>query len=762
MYKRFVFPIFLAVLNVMAVDAQNQPTGLMTDLIERTDVVYVNGYPTNMALEDIHLAIEPVQVAEIATPDPKFSWIIDGNGASDVMQTAYQIVLYQRVSQDGSNDRKVVWDSGKVESGESSSVAYGGPALQGSQVYYWTVKTWDSHGSESEPSEPKAFKTAAVLERDAVSIEPLVKTDQFPVSVVRCQDGNYFLDFGKDAFGQMRVTLTADGPGEKVILHLGERIRDGRVDREPFGTCRYRRVEMLLQPGTHTYQVKILPDKRNTHGDAVLMPGYIGEVLPFRYVELEGYGQELNQTDIVRLYVHHPFDSGASYFRSSNDTLNQLWELCKYSMEATSFTGYHIDGDRERIPYEYDALVNQYVWYASDRSYTITRRTVDYLLDHPTWPTEWILQTVLLAYNDYLYTGDTRLLEARYELLGRHTLIDLQETNGLVSTRIKEQDSSFLKSINRTKPIRDIVDWPQGKGSFGLPDSHPGEADFFQFTDYNAVVNAYHYRTLVCMEQIAAALGREDEAGKWKKEAAQVKTAYNALFFDKKKNWYRDGIGVGHSALHSCMFPMAFGMASPKQMKKLAEYITTKGTACSIANAMILMDALYDSYASDYALSLLTATDDRSFYNTILAGSTITMEAWDDRYKQNQDWNHAWGACVGDILPHKFLGVEPLSPGWSRMRIRPQIFSVQSAEACVPTIKGPVRVKVSNGDKTVSLSVNVPANTSAMVYVPVPRGLKNPHLTINGESVAMPVPDPDGRFIIVENVGSGQKTFVVD
>ena len=45
---------------------------------------------------------------------------------------------------------------------------------------------------------------------------------------------------------------------------------------------------------------------------------------------------------------------------------------------------------------------------------------------------------------------------------------------------------------------------------------------------------------------------------------------------------------------------------------------------------------------ADYGLQLLTSTGERSWYNMIRKGSTITMEAWDNKYKPNQDWNHAW------------------------------------------------------------------------------------------------------------------------
>ena len=82
-------------------------------------------------------------------------------------------------------------------------------------------------------------------------------------------------------------------------------------------------------------------------------------MLPFRWCEVEGYGGKLGKKDFVRHSDHVPFDERAAYFRCSDDTLNRIWELCRYSMKATSFTGYYVDGDRERIPYEADALINQ-------------------------------------------------------------------------------------------------------------------------------------------------------------------------------------------------------------------------------------------------------------------------------------------------------------------------------------------------------------------------------------------------------------------
>ena len=60
-------------------------------------------------------------------------------------------------------------------------------------------------------------------------------------------------------------------------------------------------------------------------------------------------------------------------------------------------------------------------------------------------------------------------------------------------------------------------------------------------------------------------------------------------------------------------------------------------------------------------MSLMTATNDRSWWNMIRSGSTISMEAWDLKYKPNSDWNHAWGSAPANIIPGYMWGIRPVS-----------------------------------------------------------------------------------------------------
>ena len=525
----------------------------------------------------------------------------------------------------------------------------------------------------------------------------LVKEPEKPVSLQRLPDGLWQADFGRDAFGQIELTLQSRSGGDTVFVHLGERLVDGRIWRKPTTTVRYRRIPVVLQPGRHTYHLDIEPDRRNTGRDAVKMPADIGEVLPFRYCEVEGYEGLLRRSALTRLSVHVPFNDKAARFRSDDDILNQVWELCRYSVKATTFTGYYVDGDRERIPYEADALISQLCHYAADTEFTTARRTLEHLLEHPTWPTEWILQCVLIAWNDYLYSGDDTLLRTHYDMLKAHCLLDLREDCGLISTTTGRQTPEFLASIRRSGTIRDIVDWPHTGGT-GLQAGQGGEDDGFVYTDFNAVVNAWFYKALTCMTAIAEHLDRAADAAEFAAAAAKVREVFDTQLYDPARGVYRDGLDTDHSALHTNVFALLFGLVPQERQARVVEFIKSRGMACSVYGAQFLLEALYEAGEADYAYSLLTDQSLRSWYNMIRVGSTITLEAWDDSFKPNQDWNHLWGAAPGNIIPFRLMGVQPLEPGFARVRIHPQTGPLRRADVTVPTCRGPIRVRV-RGDK---------------------------------------------------------------
>jgi hypothetical protein len=99
------------------------------------------------------------------------------------------------------------------------------------------------------------------------------------------------------------------------------------------------------------------------------------------------------------------------------------------------------------------------------------------------------------------------------------------------------------------------------------------------------------------------------------------------------------------------------------------------------------------------------------------SGTTISWEAWDLKYKPNQDWNHAWGAAPANLLPRFVLGVEAITPGGDLLRIRPHPGKLDRAAGKVPTHHGAVGISWTQNE-SFQLMVTLPAGVSARVELP--------------------------------------------
>lgn len=537
--------------------------------------------------------------------------------------------------------------------------------------------------------------------------------DSPPERIIELGKGHYFIDFGKAWFGT--IIMKANQDIEKPFnLYIGEKdSKENRVDRTPGGTIRYQEVGVDGLTANIWERAKLQADLRNTNDKAIALPDSFGVIMPFRFCEITDLSVPIDQIDIRQRRFHYRFNEDASQFSSSDTILNQIWELCKHSIKATSFAGYYIDGDRERIPYEADAYINQLSHYCVDSVYSIARRTNLYFLDHPTWPTEWILHVVPLFYYDYLYTGEAELLIANYDALKSRTLMSLEGPNGLISSSSMNLTPSLMRDLGFTDTstrLRDIVDWPPAQKDTGWKlATENGERDGYEMLPYNTVVNAFYYWNLVLMSQIAEELGRTEDIMLYQDKAAKVKDVINHLLFDEIRGVYVDGIGSDHASLHANMFPLAFGLVPKKHLTSVIDHVKSRRMACSVYGAQYLLEGLFMNGESDYAKELITDTiGDRNWWNMIESGSTMTMEAWDIRYKPNLDWNHAWGSAPANIITRHLWGISPAKPGFTDAAIQPQLSGLSQSEIRVPTVMGAINAKYEQEDEIESYIIELP------------------------------------------------------
>lgn len=518
-----------------------------------------------------------------------------------------------------------------------------------------------------------------------------------PVHFERRSEGGCFLDFGRAAFGTLCFSSRAQ-QASPVSVHLGEKLHAaGGVDRDPPGSVRYRRIDLEIPKGTARHQVVIPPDERNTRTRAIRMPSALFEVLPFRYAEIEA-GPEVSISEPVQRAVFYPFNESASDFQCSDSRVNKVWDLCKYSIKATSFCGIYVDGDRERIPYEADAYINQLCHYGVDAEYEMARATLEHLLFHPTWPTDWALHFLPMAWADFLYTGRADFLATYYQELKWKALLPLAREDGLISTETGLVTDELLEALHlRNHPtfrpeklLTDLIDWPPGSFTEG----GTGERDNYDMTvPVKTVINAFHAWNLELLTGMAGALGKNAEAASFKSQHQKLTRALRAICFDESREIFTDGEGSTHASLHANMLPAAIGLVPPGFEPSVGDFIRSRGMACSVYGAQYLLEACYRLGMDQYALDLMTAEDDRGWLNMLRAGSSVTLEAWDHKYKNNLDWNHAWGAAPANIIPRFLVGVQPAAPGFSEIRVAPHPADLNAFEAMVPTPRGPVVVQ---------------------------------------------------------------------
>jgi hypothetical protein len=621
---------------------------------------------------------------------PRFSWIFP-NGPKWERQAAYQVTLFDASSH-------TIYDSGRVRSALSTAVLLPSFNPQRNQTYTFKVRCWNSSGRVSEWSETAKFSITLSPMRFHVSPQDrLVVRQEAPTRIVELSKELRVYDFGRAMFGN----ITVSGPtGATVTIRLGELLTNGRINRKPGGNVRFHEERVTLgADGTATLRL--------TAKDSRRMPTDVGPVMPFRYIEADG--ALTDDISVKRTVVTVPFNANASAFTSSDETLNRVWQLCKDTMEATSFCGVYVDGDRERLPYEADAYINMLGHYCVDRSYATARHTHELLMLEPTWPTEWILFSVLMAWQDYLHTGDIDSIERHIKTIDAKSLQALAGPDGLISTVSPPPSKAILKSIFRNEPIRDIVDWPQG------------ERDNVELMPVSTIINAFYLAALRDLSAMYKALKQDLKASEIEREFHRVYRVFQDKCFDPVLERYTDGPGSRHTGIHANMFPLAFGLVPNQWVGKVADYIVGRGMACSVYGAQFLMDGLYRSGRACAALSLLTSRSDRSWGHMVYdVGTTMALEAWDTRYKPNQDWNHAWGAAPANLIPRWLVGVWPSSPGAETLRIAPQPAGLTFFKAKVPTIRGAVDVSFRQSGTTADMSVTLPGNTSASVVLPRP------------------------------------------
>ncbi len=664
----------------------------------------------------------------------------------------------------------------------------------------------DIYKLEQQKYLPNSYDYAQMENRDysVYAVAQLVG-HYFPVQGFSVTgDKSYFLSFAKPYFGTLRICF--DEPlsdDENIIVTLGEKACDKHVWSKADGGVAVGngiesiQVKVTLERGRKDFIIPLPERSLPVQGS---LPEGVSGVVPFRYCSLEGLKTKIAEANVQQLAVFYPFDDMAGRFESDNEKLNRVWQLCKHTIKATNFAGIYVDGNRERLPYEADAYINQLGHYAVDYRPEVARRTLLYLLANPTWPTEWSLHAVFMAYEDYIQTGDKEFLRQIYPAIQSKCLQELADDDGLISSN--RQTDTMRKSWGMETEIADIIDWPESerdgfaaervglkdfvrkslklykaRGKYALAkatnfnyaaaslkdDIQAIDASKYRLIPVNTVVNSFYYKALKDMEYLAGELGKNADAAAYAEAGDKVRRTVQERLINEDK-LFVDGEGTGHVSLHANMFALAFGLVPEENKQAVITYLKGRGMACSVYGAQYLLEGLCSAGEAEYALRLMTDEGDRGWLQMMdVMGSGMTTEAWSNEVKPNQDWSHAWGTAPLNIVPRGLFGIRATEPGYKRFNFIPQIMGlVHRCELKIPVSRGSISVGYDESDEAYNFIVDVPEETSGELYFPVDflRKIGSNSVYIDGYE-CMPKGDKIGCFTYVKDLSAGRHMIVL-
>lgn len=570
----------------------------------------------------------------------------------------------------------------------------------------------------------------------------VIEKEITPVTVTSLGGNKYLIDLGKIYAGMPVINFLGGTAGDMVSLRGGYVLNnDGTVNAQ-------------VNQSTNMAYYFIL-----NGGDAVFKPMvYLG----MRYLEVDNSPNVLTTANVKFIMRHFELDESRSFFTSSNAMLNQVWGLMKYSLvagaqegfvdtptrEKGSFLG---DGWSEAVPamsVMADRVMNDRVLtefmesqdqYWPDGRLNSVYPNVDGKRDIPDYTQSYLVW----VWDYYEQTGNAQFLIDNYTRLKK--IADYVD-------RYKNEKTGLIHNLagGGGAYLYGIIDWPS-----------PMRYGYDMGTEARTVINAYAYADFDVLSKIAGVLGNTADSALYGNKALHIKNAINTHLINAN-GVYIDGLHPDltpstHTSQHANMYPMAMGLVPPANRDAVVNEIKKQKMSVGMVTVRYLPEALGQADEGAHLIQLYTNTEWDGWAKNITQGATVTWESW-DADKRNDSMSHPWGAVGLLGMEEYILGIKVLKPQHELIQVKPLEFNhaLDYAKGTLPTDRGDVSIEWKRGSKSYTMSLTIPVNVKAKVYVPK-SGTSGNLLIVDGKPLKA---IEEGNYLYVGLIGSGKHTFV--
>jgi len=542
-----------------------------------------------------------------------------------------------------------------------------------------------------------------------------------PVSIEKLDNGNYFVDFGKEISGWVRLN-NVEGPAGH------------RVDFSFNGN---------LYSGDNTYIF-------NGNGPENYAPRFNWFV--FSGVEVKNWPGELKAEHLTAEAVNTYIEETAE-FETSNPLFNQINEIWQLSQVDNMHGGIASDcPHRERNGYTGDGQVACPTVIHNFDSRAFYQKWIKdmlgaqnpetgYVPNGAPWQpgcgggVAWGAAICIMPWEFYVHYGARDMLADNYD--GMKGYINYMQT------WLTDDSTMFSQRRNNSG---EILKW-FNLGEWVAPGELPPDELVHTF---------YYWYCADIAAKVAKILEIEEDANKYQNIAEDAKNAFQQKFYNEDIGSYGDSGGN--------ILALRMGVSVeqyPKVISALkSNIVKNKGHLdTGIFGTRFFFEVLAENGMHDLAYKAMNKTEEPGFGHWIELGSTTSREHWDE----GGSYNHPMfgGGLIWFYQNLAGMKADPDEPGYRHINFKPQVVEeLTNVKYFNKTPYGRAGIQWLNSDNAFTMKVEIPVGSTATLSIPAD---DENNITESGSKINNL---KDIRFIAKEEcrvyqVGSGQYSFEV-
>ncbi len=512
------------------------------------------------------------------------------------------------------------------------------------------------------------------------------------------EDWTYVLDMGQNLAGFPEIQVRGQA-GARIRLTVGESLgRDSLVNQSQSGRPHYYEYT-LKGDGLETWHPRF---------------SYYG----FRYIQIDGAvpaGQpNPNQLPVIeKVQSCFIFNSAKIHgdFACSNSLFTDIHHLIQMAVRSNMQGNFTDCPHREKLGWQEQNHLNAtgllYTYDMSRYFAKVERDMADAQYENGMVPStapnyvefggvwqdspEWGGSAVLLPFRYYEFFGDDRLIREYYPVMKAY--VDYLESTS----------DHHITTCG-------LGDW------YDFGEKRPG---FAQNTSVPFVGTAHLYYFIRHVVKAARMQGLEAEADQYEALGKEVLAAFNERFFKADSCIYDTGSQASYA------IPLYMGMVAPEYQEQALEHLIAdiqahgnRLTTGEVGNRY-MFDYLAEHGQNELMYKMHNHQEVPGYGYQLKFGATTLTEQWDPR--QGASWNHFMLGAIDGWFYTSLAGIrfDPEHPGGQHLIVKPEAPGDLSwVKAHTETLYGRVEVEWERTDDAFILHLNLPANTSATVYMP--------------------------------------------